>query len=52
MLPSNVAPAPPAWPSDAFARYARSTHPYLDEYIKAEYPRVVFDDGQTKILAR
>lgn len=52
VLPSNVAPAPPAWPSDAFARYARSTHSYLDEYIKAEYPRVVFDDGQTKILAR
>lgn len=53
-----VVPSPKAdptgddWPSDELARKGRAAHAYLDDYLRANYPRTLFDDGRSTVLAR
>ncbi|OJW21518.1 MAG: hypothetical protein BGO49_13720 [Planctomycetales bacterium 71-10] len=53
-----VVPSPKAdpsgsdWPADELARKGRAAHAYLEGHIRADYPRTVFDDGRSAVLAR
>lgn len=40
------------WPSDDLARRGITAHAYLDHYIRANYTRIVYDDGRSTVLAR
>ncbi|WP_165244871.1 hypothetical protein [Paludisphaera soli] len=53
VVPSPAAPRTgSAWPSDNLARRGRAAHAYLDEYVRVNYPRVVYDDGRSAVLSR
>lgn len=53
VVPSSQAdPNGSDWPSDELARKGRAAHGYLEDHIRDAYPRVVFDDGHSAVLAR
>ena len=53
VLPSPQAdPTGSDWPADELARRGAAAHQSLDDYIRSNYTRTVYDDGRSIIVAR